>query len=249
MTTPAESPGGPRYDAAAGPSTAGSSLSAVLFDMDGLLVNTEPVWLQAEIATMAELGSSWSGDDQRAILGGSLQQAARYFRDRSGSGLPEAQIAELLVDTMLRELRGARIPLQPGAGELLTEVAASGTPFALVSASVRPIVTLVLTALLEAGLPPFPLTIAGDEVARSKPDPLPYLTAADRLGIDIGRAVVLEDSANGVRSAVSAGATVVAVPHTVPIQPAERVVVRESLAGLRLADLEDLARRHSSKEG
>ena len=87
------------------------------------------------------------------------------------------------------------------------------------------------------GLPGFPVSVAGDEVARSKPDPLPYLRAAELLGIDITRAIVLEDSANGVRAGWSAGATVVAVPHVVPIEPGERIVVRTSLVGLDVAEL------------
>jgi HAD superfamily hydrolase (TIGR01509 family) len=216
-------------------------LSAVLFDMDGLLVDTEPLWLQAEIATMAQLGATWSEADQRAILGASLERAAQYFADTSGSDLPIGTIAELLVGRMLELLRLGPIPLQPGAEQLVREVAASGIPFALVSASIRQIVDLVLVALDAAGLPPFPLTIAGDEVPRSKPDPLPYLTAAERLGIDLRRAVVLEDSPNGVRSGHDAGAVVVAVPRAAPVQPGGRVVVRESLVGLDVAALERIA--------
>jgi HAD superfamily hydrolase (TIGR01509 family) len=212
-------------------------LSAVLFDMDGLLVDTEPLWLRAEYATLAELGGQWSEADQAAILGASMAHAARYMKQRSGTELPEAEVGAILVDRMMVELADARIPIRPGAGELLTEVADSGLPYALVSASVRPIVDLVLAALARAGLPGFPLTIAGDEVARSKPDPLPYLRAAEALAIDVTRAVVLEDSANGVRAASEAGAVVVAVPHAVPIEPAARIHVRASLVGLRLADL------------
>jgi HAD superfamily hydrolase (TIGR01509 family) len=215
-------------------------LSAVLFDMDGLLVDTEPLWLRAEHATLAELGGTWSAADQAAILGASMAHAARYMKRRSGTDLPEDAVAAILVDRMLVELADATIPIQPGAGELLSEVAASGVPYALVSASVRPIVDLVLAALVRAGLPGFPLTIAGDEVERSKPDPLPYLRAARALGIDITRAVVLEDSANGVRAASEAGAVVLAVPHAVPIEPAVRIHVRRSLVGVGLADLRRL---------
>ena len=212
-------------------------ISAVLFDMDGLLVDTEPLWLRVEIATMAELGCTWTEDDQRAILGGSLDHATAYFAERSGTDLPQETIGEMLIAGMLDELRDGQIPLQPGAAEIVRQVADSPIPFALVSASVRSIVDLVLGALRAAGLPEFPLTIAGDEVARSKPDPLPYLTAAQRLGVDIRRAVVLEDSANGVRAATRAGAMVVAVPHAVAVEPSDQVVVRESLVGLDLAEL------------
>ena len=153
----------------------------------------------------------------------------------SGTDRTDDEVGELLIGTMLERLDGAEIPIQPGAADLLAEVAASGVPFALVSASVRPIVDLVLAFLTRSGLPVFPVSVAGDEVARSKPDPLPYLHAADLLGVDITRAVVLEDSLNGVRAAWSAGATVVAVPHAVPVEAGERIVVRESLVGLDMA--------------
>ncbi|MGB8021879.1 MAG: HAD family phosphatase [Candidatus Nanopelagicales bacterium] len=215
-------------------------LSAVLFDMDGLLVDTEPLWLRAEHTTMAALGGHWSAAHQVAILGSSMPHAVAYMKRLAASDLPEADISALLLGSMLAELRQAEIPPKPGALALVREVAGSGMPFALVSASVRPIMDLVLDALARAGLPTFPVTVSGDDVTRGKPDPLPYLRAAELLGIDIGRAVVMEDSANGVRAAVAAGATVVAIPHVVPIQPSQRVIVRDSLLGLKLEDLRAL---------
>lgn len=213
------------------------TLSAVLFDMDGLLVNTEPMWLEAEHETLATLGGTWSEADQRAIMGASMAHATAYIRALSGTDRSDEQVADLLIGTMLERLEGAEIPIQPGAADLVTAVAGAGLPFALVSASVRPIVDLVLAHLARCGWPVFPVSVAGDEVARSKPDPMPYLHAAQLLGIDITRAVVLEDSLNGVRAAWSAGATVVAVPHAVPIEAGERVIVRESLQGLDVAGL------------
>ncbi|MGB7982385.1 MAG: HAD family phosphatase [Candidatus Nanopelagicales bacterium] len=215
-------------------------LSAVLFDMDGLLVNTEPLWLQAEHATLAALGGTWGQADQHAVVGASMAHATAYMARVSGTDRSTDEIAEVLVDTMLGLLAQVRVPIQPGAAPLLTEVAGSGVPYALVSASVRRIIDVVLNQLAEAGLPGFSVQVAGDEVPRSKPDPLPYLHAADLLGVDITQAVVLEDSANGVRAGWSAGATVLAVPHVVPIQARDRVVVRESLVGLTLADLRAL---------
>ena len=170
------------------------TLSAVLFDMDGLLVNTEPIWLEVEHQTLAALGGTWSEADQRAIMGASMAHATAYIRTLSGTDRTDHEVGELLIGTMLERLDGAQIPIQPGAADLLADVASSGVPFALVSASVRPIVDLVLAFMNRSGLPVFPVSVAGDEVARSKPDPLPYLHAADLLGVDITRAVVLEDS-------------------------------------------------------
>lgn len=222
-------------------------LCAVLFDMDGLLVNTEPLWLEAEHETMAVLGGTWSKSDNQAIVGASLAHAADYIRRISGTDRSDVEVGDLLVGTMLTKLEGADIPIQPGAADLLREVSASGLPYALVSASVRAVVDIVLTYLDKQGLPGFPVTVAGDEVAHGKPDPSPYLRAAELLGIDITRAVVLEDSANGAQAGWAAGATVVAVPHSVPIEPAERLTVRSSLVGLGVADLRALVPRRPAR--
>jgi HAD superfamily hydrolase (TIGR01509 family) len=222
------------------------TLSGVLFDMDGLLVDTERLWVQAEHRTMAELnGSPWTVEDQRAIMGSSMAYSAQYMRERSGTTRSAEEVSALLVGTMLGLLEHAEIDVLPGAAELVHDVHLSGLPFALVSASARTVVDLVLAALDKQGLPAFPVTIAGDEVARSKPDPLPYLTAADRLGIEIHHAVVIEDSANGVRAGRAAGATVVAIPHAVPIEPADRLHVRQSLVGLDVRALHGLVTAQS----
>lgn len=227
---------------AMGTEAAGMSLSAVLFDMDGLLVNTEPLWLEVEHETLATLGGTWSAADNVAIVGASLEHAADYMRRLSGTNQSTAEVGELLVGGMLAKLGVGDIPIQPGAAQLLREVAQAGVPFALVSASVRSIVDLVIDALHRHGLPEFPVSVAGDEVPRGKPDPMPYLQAARQLGVDITRAVVLEDSPNGARAGWAAGAHVIAVPHAVPIDPEDRITVRSSLVGLRMADLRALVR-------
>ncbi len=216
------------------------TLSAVLFDMDGLLVDTEPLWLEAEVETMAALGGTWSEADQRAILGSSLSQATAYMRRASGTDLAEQDVGRILIDSMLRRLRDREFPTRPGAAQLVAEVCEEGIPFALVSASVRALMDVVLHRLSSRGWPPFPVTVAGDEVARGKPDPLPYRRAAQLLGVDISRAVVLEDSRNGARAGVAAGAAVLAIPHAQPMEPAGRLHVRPSLLGVEVADLRAL---------
>ncbi len=215
-------------------------LSAVLFDMDGLLVDTEPLWLEAEHETMAALGGTWSEADQRAILGSSLTYATGYMRRLSGTDLGDDDVAGMFIGIMLRRLRGGEIQIQPGAAELVAAVADSGLPFALVSASVRALVDVILERFRGQAWPPFPVTVAGDEVARGKPDPEPYRRAAELLGVDIRRAVVLEDSRNGAQSGAAAGATVLAVPHAQSIEPADRLHVRRSLVGVGIEDLRAL---------
>lgn len=225
------------------------AISGILFDMDGLLVDTEPLWLVAEEATMRSLGAEWTQADQLAILGGPLEHAAHYMVARSGTGLSPQEVGRRLIGRMLELLRTEPITLQPGAGELVAGVAASGIPYALVSASLRQVMDLVLVALDRAGLPAFPVTIAGDEVARTKPDPEPYLRAAAALGIDIQTAVVLEDSVNGVRAGWSSGATVIAVPHVVTVPDLDRVVVIDTLEGLDLERIEALVARAAPPRG
>jgi HAD superfamily hydrolase (TIGR01509 family) len=219
-----------------------NAMSAVLFDMDGLLVDTEPIWLEVEHETLAALGGTWSEEHQKAIMGASMAHATAYIRGISGTDRTDDEVGHMLIGGMLDRLDGTDPQILPGAADLLTRVADAGVPFALVSASVRPIVDVVMEFLARSGLPTFPVSVAGDEVTRSKPDPMPYLRAAELLGVDITRAVVLEDSLNGVRAAWSAGATVVAVPHAVPVRAGERIVVRESLVGLDVAALGSLIR-------
>ena len=113
-----------------------SGLSAVLFDMDGLLVNTEPQWIEVEHETLAALGGTWSEADAKAIMGASMAHATAHIRKVSGTGKTGAEIEQMLVGGMLERLEGSDIPIQPGARELVLEVAASGLPYALVSASV-----------------------------------------------------------------------------------------------------------------
>ena len=217
------------------------TLAGVLFDMDGLLVDTEPLWMRAELDVVARLGgSSWGPADQRAILGSALAISSEYMRVRTGTTASADEVADMVVEQFLAELAEHEIVLQPGAAELLAEVADARMPFALVSASVRSILDLVAGRLAAAGLPSFPVSVAGDEVEAGKPDPTPYLRAAALLGAPIDRCVVLEDSVNGVQSGWAAGARVVAVEGMVDHQPRDRVHVRASLAGLTLDDLRAL---------
>lgn len=217
------------------------TLAAVLFDMDGLLVDTEPIWQRAEDRVVAELGGTeWTEEDQRAVLGASLPLAGAYMRQRTGSSRSAEEVAAMIIAGFHAEaaLVDDPIIIQPGAAELLRDVAGDGVPFALVSASVRSVMDLVTAHLGSLGLPEFPVTVAGDEVTRGKPDPTPYLRAAELLGADIQRSVVLEDSINGVQAGWSSGAAaVVAIEGMVCHEPRPRVVVRKSLVGLDVAAL------------
>jgi HAD superfamily hydrolase (TIGR01509 family) len=207
---------------------------AVLFDMDGLTVDSEPEWLIAEEELALELGFTWEEADQAHCLGGPLRRVGEYLATRAGLPIEMgADLEQRIISMMVvRVTRGVR-PM-PGAIELIAELKEAGVPIALVSASPR---RLVDAALLGSGLTGFDTTVAGDEVKRTKPFPDPYLEAARRLGVAASACVVLEDSATGVAAGLASGACVVAIPHLVPIVPAERLQVETSLHSISLGYL------------
>jgi HAD superfamily hydrolase (TIGR01509 family) len=197
--------------------------TAVLFDMDGLLVDSEPLWLEAETAVMARLGAAWTTADQVQLLGGSLDRTVRYLLAKATRSAPPEQVAEWLMSGVAELVRDRGVPVRPGARELLAEVAAAGLPRALVTGSERRFMDVVLA---RTGLR-FDAHVCADDVSVTKPDPEPYLLAAKLLGVDPARCFALEDSPNGVASAEAAGCQVIAVPSLVPIGPAPgRTVVR-----------------------
>jgi HAD superfamily hydrolase (TIGR01509 family) len=212
-------------------------LAAVLFDMDGLLVDTEPLWLETETAVMARLGAPWTPQDQQALLGGSMERTVSYLLGKATRPVPPETVARWMLDGMLDRVRDGRVVVRPGARELVAEVAAAGLPYALVTSSQRRFADAVLAA---TGMT-FPVIVCGEDVTATKPDPEPYLLAAKLLGADPARCVVLEDSPNGVAAAAAAGYRVLAVPSLMPIQPAPGLIVLGSLRDVTLATLRELA--------
>jgi len=212
-------------------------LAGVLFDMDGLLVDTEPLWLETETEVMARLGAPWSKADQEHLLGGSMEKTVAYLLSKATRPVPPAEVARWMLEAMLKRAAEGRIVIQPGARELLAEVAASGIPYGLVTSSEREFAEAVLTG---TGFH-FPVTVTGDDVARTKPAPDPYLRAAKLLNAPPEHCVALEDSPNGVASATAANCKVVAVPSLLPIEPAKGRLIATSLTEISLATLTSLA--------
>jgi HAD superfamily hydrolase (TIGR01509 family) len=206
--------------------------AAVLWDMDGTLVDTEPYWLQAESDLVHAAGGVWTAEDGLQLVGSGLERSALILQSR-GVDLSVEEVIETLT-TRVREQIGAVVPWRPGALELLREIRDAGVPTALVTMSRRDMALDIAAAL---GFDGFDLVVAGNDVANAKPHPEPYLTAAERLEVDITSCVALEDSEPGVASAVAAGATVVALPLHIPLPPSPAYQLRESMVGLRLADL------------
>ena len=215
-------------------------MQAVLWDMDGVLVDSEPLWTVAEVELARELGGEWTDEVKALVVGTRLDVSVptilRFYGAADGPAEVE-RAAGFLLDRMV-ELYATEPVLMPGAAELLAEVRAAGVPVALVSSSYRALVDSVLAG----GVGPFELTLAGDEVGQAKPSPEPYLTAAERLGVDPARCVVVEDSPSGVAAGEAAGAAVVAVPSVpgVLFDPAPRRLVASSLTDVRLSDLRAL---------
>ena len=199
--------------------------AAVMFDMDGLLVDTEPQWLAAEQRTVAALGAEWSSKQQLDLIGSNLWFAAEYMVRHAGSDRPPTEVMELLLANMSEELQRGVI-FRPGALELVAALEGLETPMALVTSSVRVHVDVVLGQLPGT---PFKHVVTADDVQQFKPHPEPYLTALDLLGVEAARTVVLEDSPAGVTSAEAAGCHVVAVPSVIPIGPGDRRSIHASL--------------------
>jgi HAD superfamily hydrolase (TIGR01509 family) len=209
----------------------------VLFDMDGLLVDTEHTWFLAETDVMARLGGPWGPEHQRILVGGPLSATVGYMLDLAGSAVPPATVARWLLEDMAARLRRG-VTYRPGAQRLLHALRAAGVPCGLVSASHRSLMDAVLAAV---GDHHFAVTVAGDEVVRTKPHPEPYLAAAAALGLAPSRCVVLEDSPTGVAAAEAAGCVTVAVPSVVPIPAAPGRTVVNSLVELDPSRLGALA--------
>ena len=193
----------------------GSGLRAVLFDMDGLLVDSEPLWFEAECAVMATLGGPWTRADQVALTGGSLEHSSGYMAARALRPAEPAVIGKWLLDTMATLIAERGVPLMAGVAELLAELAAAGVPSALVTSAQRRIMDAVIAS---TGLN-FGVTVCAEDVSRGKPDPEPYLRAAAALGHAPAGCVALEDSPRGIAAAQAAGCPVIAVP-SVPLPAA-----------------------------
>lgn len=222
---------------ATGGTGTGEGPAAVLFDMDGLLIDSERLWLEVETGVMAWLGGSWGPEHQEQLVGGSLDVAVRLMLAHTGASAAPEEVARRMLDGMAERL-SACVPMMPGAKELLAEVRAAGVPAALVSSSHRRLLEPVLDAI---GREHFALTLAGDEVGRTKPDPEPYLKATAGLGVPPARCVVLEDSPNGLAAAEAAGCRTVAVPGLLPVGEAPGRVVVASLLEVDLAALRAMA--------
>ena len=211
---------------------------AVLFDMDGTLIDSEPLWLASEERLMASFGYKWTRADQEYCLGGPLSKVGLYMAERAGG----AESPEYFVSTMIAAVEESlqnNLTFMPGAIELVDELHAAGYPLALVTASPRNLLRATL-----AGLPfnYFSASVSSDDVKRTKPDPEGYLRASKMLQADISQCLVIEDSLTGVEAGLASGAHVIGIEHILKFDPSDRLVSVPTLDGL---DAKDLFALHS----
>ena len=209
--------------------------AAVLWDLDGTIVDTEPLWMAAEHELAAEHGAIWTEEDGLALVGNSLIASGHYIRERLGIEMSAEDVVDYLVERLAASLR-EHIDWRPGARELIAALAADEVPQALVTMSYASIAESVTASL------PFAAVVTGDAVSRPKPHPDPYLLAAELLGVDAADCLAIEDSGTGATSANAAGCDVLVVPHFVNVPGAERRVKIATLEGLRPSELSALFR-------
>jgi HAD superfamily hydrolase (TIGR01509 family) len=207
-------------------------IEAVVFDLDGVLIDSEPVWEEVRRDVVAGHGGHWARDAQRRLMGMSTQEWARYLSEDLSVALPPDRVAALVIERMA-ERYARQLPLMPGAVDAVRRLA-ERWPLGLASSSPPVLIETVLSAASIRSL--FAVTVSTEEVAHGKPAPDVYLTAAARLGTQPDRAAAAEDSSNGLRSAAAAGLHVIAIPH--PRYPPDPDAL--SSASIVLASLAEL---------
>jgi HAD superfamily hydrolase (TIGR01509 family) len=212
--------------------------AAVLWDMDGTIMDTEPYWMAEETRLVEQAGGTWSQEEAVELVGSDLNRSAELLRERTPVSGSLEEIVNALLSAVVAQVRES-IPWRPGARELIAEMSQEGIPMALVTMSWQPLAEVLLDALPSST---FATVVTGDQVSDGKPHPEPYLLACRRLQVDPRECLAIEDSPTGVRSALAAGVRTLAVSHMVDVDADLPVDRRDSLDGARLQDLRRLFR-------
>ena len=206
--------------------------------MDGTVADTEPLWFEAESSYVSQFNKSWVAEDSMDLVGGSAKTTTLKLSKVTGSGESHDEIFGYLLRYMINAIASGQAELRPGVSELFADLKAVGVPVALVTSSVRPMVEAFLSRLPEGT---FDAVVTANDVENHKPDPEPYLRAAQLLGVDPAGCVVLEDSPSGIGSGLAAGTRVVAIPCIVPLPAQDGLSRIGSAADLNIPLLEEIA--------
>ena len=211
--------------------------------MDGTLVDTEPYWMAAETPLVERFGGTWSHEQALGLVGLGLEDSARIFQD-AGVRLGIADIVDHLTDDVMGQLATKGVPFRAGARELLMSLRDAGIKTALVTMSLRRMADSVVDLI---DFDAFDVVVAGDDATRPKPFPDPYLQACEALGVTPDEVVAIEDSPNGLRSAVASGASVIGVPLMVSLTGAGAHTLWESLEGRTAAHVAEFHAAHRAR--
>nr|WP_255506528.1 HAD family phosphatase [Cryobacterium sp. BB736] len=203
--------------------------AAVLLDMDGTLIDSEPYWMTAETELVESFGGVWTHEDAMGQVGSGLFDSAHVFQDR-GVDLPAAEIIGRLTSRVVAQLSDS-VPWRPGARELVAALAEAAVPTAIVTMSMRTMADPI------ARLLGIDHVVSGDDVDNEKPHPEPYLRGAELLGVAAIDCVAIEDSRPGLASAVASGAAVIGVPAHIPLEPSPDYTLWPTLEGKTLDDI------------
>lgn len=206
---------------------------AVLFDMDGTLIDSEPYWMESEQALAAEHNGSWTDEDGLDVVGMSLDKSSRLLKERANIPLEPEEIVDVLTEEVQKKLRKV-VPWRPGAKELLQDLKSHGVKTALVTMSMHRMAQQVVDAI---DFPAFDVIVAGDDVRHGKPHPEPYLKAAELLGFEPKDCIAFEDSISGLTSAEQAGTIAIGIPNIVPIPEKPGRILWDSFNGVNYKQL------------
>ena len=212
--------------------------AAVLWDMDGTLVDSEHYWLSSEQELASSVGAVWTEQDGLNMIGMSLYDSSRLIKQKLNLEISTHEIIDRLTNSVISKLDSS-LPWRPGAEQLLRATKTAGIPTALVTMSMRRNAEAVVSRM---GFDAFDLIIAGDEVEHGKPHPEPYLKAAERLGVEIHDCIAFEDSISGLHSAEASGAIAIGIPNMVQIPERAGRILWPTMVGVTVTDLENIYR-------